>query len=688
MPNIAILNEQIITVSDMYKFDIDKSSDFTCYNCNKSLKFRQSRNAENNFTEHFYHPNTIKDTHIACEINTLDRIRDNDTWHNKLSSFIEQENREFIRKNDDVKHIVDAYDSLNNMGIEFQNSHISVEAIKSRDETTHLDWIFNVENKYIRKVRIGNNVVCEIPHENWEKAVKAVKNNVFLYTGCREWIFLHDRENYRVEIENKFRNVWIGKAITFQQIYEDTCLQNMLTDEGLQFFQSMTKEFECVDIIYARCKKSMYLLDNIHRRYVNSHSFKLNNILAIKSVAGSGKTTTLLKLAQKHSDKKILYLAFNKSLITEIKSKLHKQNIKNVFPQTCDALLLHMYQTIKKRDPEIIDLTSQTIINYIPWLKGKPFKLRKHYVDLYNGFCNNIVYDTPTKFCERRYLNTKPSDESFLNSLWLKTTNHQLISFINLRKLAHIQKWFVNTLDSMYDMIMIDETQDFDRVMLDIILRDTNIPKIFVGDPRQSIYKWRGCVNGFNYLPENALLVEFYSTFRIGDPACEKIRELFTDCWMISKCATQTVFSNDTTLLNNQNYTYLFRSWKALLKSAEEMKDIWISNYGTQIEKMRKLHTILTKFNGTIDDDEYPDDLPQFVKSLSRDELEDLISSIEINIVPKNEAKYKLYTIHSYKGLEDDNVRIADDIEIDGEENEELLYVALTRGMKHIIRDN
>ena len=121
MPSIAVLNNQIITTEDIYKFNIDKQSSFLCFNCDKQLHFRQSRNINNNFTEHFYHPNTIKDTHIECEKVTLERIRDNDTWHNKLSSFIDKESREVIRKNNTIKHIVDAYDSFNNMGIEFQN---------------------------------------------------------------------------------------------------------------------------------------------------------------------------------------------------------------------------------------------------------------------------------------------------------------------------------------------------------------------------------------------------------------------------------------------------------------------------------------------------------------------------------------------------------------------------------------
>jgi hypothetical protein len=40
----------------------------------------------------------VKDTHIDCERNTLDRFRDNDTWHNKLSGLINNENREVLER--------------------------------------------------------------------------------------------------------------------------------------------------------------------------------------------------------------------------------------------------------------------------------------------------------------------------------------------------------------------------------------------------------------------------------------------------------------------------------------------------------------------------------------------------------------------------------------------------------------
>jgi superfamily I DNA/RNA helicase len=243
--------------------------------------------------------------------------------------------------------------------------------------------------------------------------------------------------------------------------------------------------------------------------------------------------------------------------------------------------------------------------------------------------------------------------------------------------------WLKGYIDKNYDMIMIDETQDFDILMLRMVLDDTTIPKIFVGDPMQSIYQWRGCINGFNYLPESALIVEFYSTFRVGDPACEVIRQKFKNCWMISKAKHQTILTDNVKALEG-GYTYLFRSWKKLLTTAQRTKNIWVCNFEAKSETMRKMHPGLRK-GGGFDDGE--DDLPKFLRTLSENELEEMISSIEDNSTSKEEAKYKFYTIHSYKGLEDDYVRIADDIDEKYGEDMNLYYVALTRGMKTIVED-
>lgn len=682
MPNFCIFQDKLITPEDIYKSNIDKNSEFICYTCDKRLHFRQSRNGDKDYTEHFYHQNNMKNTHINCENDTYQSVKKElSDFHSMFSNFVKNDCKEILRKTEFKKHVVDGYSRVHNMGIEFQNSKISVDDIISRDKTTEIDWIFNVEKQFIKKIDIGNLIVCEIPHDNWEKAVKVVENNVFLYTGFNSWIWLVDRESYKIQIDNKLRNVWIGEVCHFQDVLDNTCLQYIITTEGLNAFCSVENDCESSKIIYARCKKSMYLLDDIHRKYVCDYLFKENDILAIKSVAGSGKTTTLLNIAKKHNDKKILYIAFNKSLITEIKDKIKTQNIHNIQPFTFDALLYKLFISLKGYEPTIVDLRPQFIGKIIPFLEGKPYKVREYYCKKFLQFCNDSNNNDIRQFCLTKLGDKKP----LMEQMWDKSNQDKLITFETIRKRAYINRWFKEFIDNSFHLIMIDETQDFDMIMLKMLLNDTKIPKIFVGDPKQSIYDFRGCINAFNYLPKEALVIEFYSTFRVGNPACEIIRSKFDDCWMISKSKNETHFI--PTFENNDKYVYLFRSWRVLLQTAEKTNNIWVYNFDKKINEIRNLHKKLQNRNNFDDDDDkFEDDLPKFLTSISSYQLEELINNINKNVVCFEDSIIQFYTTHSYKGMENDNIRLANDIDLTDDEN--IYYVAITRGMKKIVIDD
>ena len=69
-----------------------------------------------------------------------------------------------------------------------------------------------------------------------------------------------------------------------------------------------------------------------------------------------------------------------------------------------------------------------------------------------------------------------------------------------------------------------------------------------------------------------------------------------------------------------------------------------------------------------------------------------LIKNITNNIVNYDSCVAKLYTVHSYKGLEDNNIRLAKDINKDNlgdpETEENIYYVGITRGMRTIMLDD
>jgi hydroxymethylpyrimidine pyrophosphatase-like HAD family hydrolase len=150
---------------------------------------------------------------------------------------------------------------------------------------------------------------------------------------------------------------------------------------------------------------------------------------------------------------------------------------------------------------------------------------------------------------------------------------------------------------------------------------------------------------------------------------------------MFSKSKNETQYFDENIEIN-EKYVYLFRSWRTLLNTANVMKNIWIFNFNKQKEEIHKLFNTV-KYMDQEELESFEDDLPKFLYSLTEEKLEELIDNIENNLVEKNDAICKMYTIHLFKGLENKIIKIADDI--DGDKEENLYYVALTRGSKIII---
>lgn len=558
------------------------------------------------------------------------------------------------------------------------------------DENKKFHWLLNVEGYYIRRCKIGRFGICEIPNIELSNLVLEFNNPIFFYTGFKEWIFLKNKTNFIIESEGKKRNAWLCKILSFDDALMD-CVRDTMNEGMKQKYKDDNLEsIPLVNVIYGRCNASMTFLDEVYRNYIYRHKFfsntnttNANEIIAIKSVAGSGKTTTLLELSKRHKNKKILYIAFNKSLISEIKDKISKQGIKNLKPCTFDSLMRDTFIAKTGIVPEIVEVKPQTLGYLMDFFDGKPYRVKNYYSKNYISFCNQSRINNMREYCIKILGNEK----HLLEKMWDKTIKNELFTFDSLRKINQINHNCKGYIDANYDMIFIDESQDFDSIMLNILLEDTTIPKLFVGDPNQAIYEWRGCINAFDKLPvERTLTLEFYSTFRVGEPACSEIASKFDKCWMISKSNNETFIEIDGEIMEGEKYVYLFRNWRNLLRSAQNIPKIWINNYTQQVQFIKKLHEKL-QFSKLSEEEmnEFSDDLPKFLLKMSVKDLEKLLNDIDTNIVSRDKCEVELFTIHTYKGLESEIVRIFNDIDLKKEIN--LHYVALTRGMKRIIID-
>lgn len=229
----------------------------------------------------------------------------------------------------------------------------------------------------------------------------------------------------------------------------------------------------------------------------------------IDAVAGSGKSTTIvnaLKLIP--TDKQILFLAFNKSIVEELKIKIG--NLPNVDIRTLHSLgMKALLKAYKSR----VDNNK-----YSSWLNSgiKSGFIRPTYdlKDNTEGWKSNIL-----KLIDLGRVNLVKSEQE-LDELAFK---HNLILFDNeISKAIQGIKWgegntaCIDFTDMVYlsvvknlsmlqfDWVFIDECQDLNAAQRNLFLKciKPSVGRfVAVGDPRQAIYGFAGAdVESFNLL--------------------------------------------------------------------------------------------------------------------------------------------------------------------------------------------
>jgi DNA helicase-2/ATP-dependent DNA helicase PcrA len=250
----------------------------------------------------------------------------------------------------------------------------------------------------------------------------------------------------------------------------------------------------------------------------------------ISAVAGSGKTTTLLKaLDIIPDDKTVLFLAFNKSIADEL-SKRVPDNKKNISVKT-----VHSYgkSILSQKSNSELDTKKYRglLWSLINFLKGGDES--KISVFEFNEEQQKYIYEIG------KLLNTKISDEHKFVSDIVSLCNLSRLHLVNfdikpigvgeINKLAQIHSvsnednestiaWYLaklgmhylNTVDytdmvtipvllnlkfEEYDFVFIDECQDLNtaqRTLMQRIIKPETGRFIAVGDPKQAIYAFAG----------------------------------------------------------------------------------------------------------------------------------------------------------------------------------------------------
>lgn len=455
------------------------------------------------------------------------------------------------------------------------------------------------------------------------------------------------------------------------------------------------------------------------QQQILSHDTQTHHVVKIMAFAGTGKTTTLVKYAERRPHLRFLYVAFNKSVAIEAQRRFPP----NVHCKTVHSLA---FKDIGRRYHCIGKLTSNlkpfAINSVLPKGRGG-FTKSKVITTTLNTFMASADKTITTRHVPSTHItNTGCRNEIHegekqlfvhdAQNIWnkmkdlVKTNNDAyFMTHDGYLKLWQLQK---PRLSQQYDVLFIDEAQDCTPAIMDVLLSQ-HCGKILVGDPHQQIYTFKGAVNALHIVDHTHI---FYLTrsFRFGaeiayvgatilkvckkvekilvggkqkggvcdetgDEVAEAVRTGVSLCRgktaILSRCNT-SVFSRAVQLTdaNPRCRIHFIGGVKSI--GLNRILDIWHLMQGAQqtsindpfirsfARKNENAFWALKKYVEQTEDRELEGKLSTVEKYGSR--IPELVARLDqcFESVLYN-ADFILGTVHKAKGLEFDNVMVTDD---------------------------
>jgi hypothetical protein len=275
---------------------------------------------------------------------------------------------------------------------------------------------------------------------------------------------------------------------------------------------------------------------------------------------------------------------------------------------------------------------------------------------------------------------------------------------------TYLKVWALSNPKINADFILFDEAQDANGLMLQIV-GNQPAQKIYVGDPNQQIYAWRGAVNAMQSLQteREARLTE---SFRFGPEIAEFANHALDLCGSDMRLTGKASAGRDFSHGGKPQTATLCRTNASVVRELMQAPDIsrahvagGVSQIVGLLNGMRELrdndrtgNPELCHFKGwqelVMHAASEPDDLAALFKLTEEgDRIEPLTAMLEKTARVARPDSRVISTAHKCKGLEWADVRLAGDFRTPehkrwSTEEANLLYVAGTRGMRSLSLDN
>jgi superfamily I DNA/RNA helicase len=453
-------------------------------------------------------------------------------------------------------------------------------------------------------------------------------------------------------------------------------------------------------------------------------------------VAGSGKTTTVIEYAKSRPPgSRILYLAFNKSVKLEATRKLIEKGIGNVIVETAHSLA---YKHIVFRSLYKVKANGYKT-NEIAALLHLEAKGEKHGEHILANHINKFI----AYFCnsdklrvqDLNYLDTISDNKvkAFLNPYYnyIEKQTRLLLGKMDKGEIDithdfYLKKFQLSKPELNYDYILFDEGQDASAAMLDVFLNQP-ATRVIVGDTHQQIYSWRFAINSLEKVDFNSS--DLTASFRFNNEIASLANRILKYKKYIGNENNITIEGKGTNSGIKTKAVIARTNLGLLLKAIDivtverKLKHIYFEgniNSYTYADDGASLYDILNLYNNKhhlihdslIKSMKTMEDLEEYIEKTEDVQLGMMVEIVKEygNEIPgilkeikskhienddKDKAEMIFSTVHRCKGMEYDEVFLADDFITEerlekqkdkkdkniAKLNEEinLLYVAVTR---------
>ncbi len=450
--------------------------------------------------------------------------------------------------------------------------------------------------------------------------------------------------------------------------------------------------------------------------------FETGDSLALEAGAGTGKTSTLILLAEQATGRRGQYIAFNKAIVTEAGGKMPG----HVACNTAHSLAFravgkhHAHRLRSSRRMRSIDIANRLGIRPIKLTTqdGQPKSLSESYLA-------GLTMRTLTRFCQSADLEPTEEHVPYIDGIDIppgRWENNRRVAKALMPFAAaawrdaqdpsgtlpykhdyYLKQWQLDGAKIGADFILFDEAQDANPVMVAVVAAQQHAQLVWVGDSQQQIYSFTGAVNALASVPAAARAF-LTQSFRFG-PAIADVANHVLDMLGAELRLTGTDSIASTVCPVPEPDAILTRTNAAAVRHVLGAKadgtSVHLVGGGSEVVTFAKGardlmagrrtdHPELACFDnwGEVRDyvaqDEQGSELRLMVSLVDEFGVDVILDALE-NMVREDAADLVVSTAHKAKGREWDSVQLGEDFPEDptGEELR-LLYVAVTRARREL----